>query len=213
MCKLNILCKQLDGQCDCYQKNTRALEVSQAHSSLLCSILSFIKDQPDIMRSLSESSSIPIDHVLSSFSTIENTFGTVSSPQTQDSSIEISTDLQVNVISDIPSRIFIGKHFSLMAEIVNTNFVKAQLDEPQKFQIVLVGRRDGLEKLVAAEEVTSGVALFRKIVINEEITDCSLVVKIKGRSEITQFSQDVEIKSKKSIGKLLKRFKSEEIPI
>lgn len=212
MCKLNILCKQLDGQCDCHQKNTRALEGSQVHSSLLCSILSFIKDQPEIMKSLSEASNIPIDHVLSSFTTIENTFGTVSSPQTQDSLLENSTDLQVNVISDIPSRIFIGKRFSLMAEIVNSNLVKAQLEEPQSFQVVLVGRRDGLEKLVVAEELTSGVALFRKIVINEEITDCSLVVKIKGKSEITQFSQDIEIKSKKSNEKLLKRLKSEEIP-
>lgn len=210
MCKLNILCKQMDGHCTCHEKNPRALTSSKPHSGLLCSILSFIKDQPQILESLSKTSNIPIESVLSSFSTMESPSNSFPSSPTQENSFEES-DLKVNILSDIPSRVVVGKGFSMMAEIVDKNIVKANLQSPETFQVVVVGKNDGLDKLVVGEIETSGVALFRKLVVNEEIPDCSLVVRIKGKSEITQFCQDIEMRSRKTSEKVIKRMKTQEI--
>ncbi|OMJ77297.1 hypothetical protein SteCoe_23120 [Stentor coeruleus] len=211
MCKLNILCKQQDGQCNCYQKNHRSLVNSQSQNGLLSSILNFIKDQPEIIKSLSETSKIPIDEVLASFSSINQA-------SIDDSYIKDETnthygiaDLQINILSDIPNRIIVGKSFPIMAEVVNKSIVKVDLSEPETFQVVLVGKNDGLDKLVVAEEVTRGIALFRKIVINQEISQCALVVRIKGKSEITQFCQDIKIKSRGLKEKNLKKFKADKI--
>lgn len=211
MCKLNILCKQQDGQCNCHQKNPRALGNSQYNSGLLCSILTFIKDQPEIIKSLSETSNVPIDQILASFSGMDQA-------SIEDSSMtdEVSThcgtaDLQINILSDIPNRVVVGKSFPIMAEVVNKSIVKVDLSEPKTFQVVVVGRNDGLDKLVVAEEVAVGVALFRKIVVDREISECSLVVRIKGKSEITQFCQDIEIKSRRPKEKNSKKVKTDEI--
>ncbi|OMJ95790.1 hypothetical protein SteCoe_681 [Stentor coeruleus] len=212
MCKLNILCKQQDGHCTCHQKTPRSLTTSKPHSGLLCSILSFIKDQPQILESLSKTSSIPIETVLSSFSSIEDPLNSLPIQENafEESDIQES-DIQINLLSDIPNRIVVGKGFSMMAEIVGKNLVKVDLQNPETFQVVVVGKNDGLDKLVIGEIETSGVALFRKLVINEEISDCLLVVRIKGKSEITQFCQDIKIRSRKTTEKVMKRMKTQEI--
>ncbi|OMJ88059.1 hypothetical protein SteCoe_10041 [Stentor coeruleus] len=209
MCKLNLFCKQPDGHCTCHQKNTQSLSTSKPHSGLLCSILSFIKDQPQILESLSKASNIPIESVLSSFSSMENPTNSFPSSSIKENTLEVS-DFQVNILSDIPNRVVIGKGFSMMAEIVDKNLVKIDFKSPETFQVVVVGKNDGLDKLVVGEIETSGVAFFRKLVVNEEISDCSLVVRIKGKSEITQFCQDIEIRSKTS-KKIIKRMKTQEI--
>lgn len=209
MCKINILCKQLDGQCNCHKQSLRAIENTSPHSGLLCSILSYIKDQPEILKSLSETSHVSIDNILLKFSSIDNEFESKSS--TQASLQDGATDLQVNILSDLPSRIIIGKTFPLMAEITDRNLVKVDMLSSETFQVVLVGKKDGLDKLVVGEVKTDGVALFRKLRIDEEVGECNLVVRIKGKSEITQYCQEVEIKARKTNEKIVKKFKAEEI--
>jgi hypothetical protein len=209
MCKINILCKQLDGQCNCHKQNIRALENTRPHSGLLCSILSYIKDQPEILKSLSETSQVSIDNILSKFSSIDNEFENTS--PTQASLQDGATDLQVNIINDLPNRIIVGKTFPLMAEITDKYLVKADILCSETFQVVLVGKKDGLDKLVLGEVKTDGVALFRKVRIDEEVGECNLVVRIKGKSEITQYCQEIEVRARRTDEKIVKKFKAEEI--
>ena len=71
MCKLNLLCKEPDGQCNCARKASKISELNKSSCGLLCSILSYLKTQPEILRSLSESSKVPIEEIISSLPSFE----------------------------------------------------------------------------------------------------------------------------------------------
>ena len=211
MCKLNILCKQADGKCNCSQKSTIVAENQSQYNGLLCSILAYIKDQPDIMRALSESNKVPVDDMTSSVIDMNPTITLRESPPTEYSSLEEGDELSINLLSSLPSKITLGRGFSLMAEIVDKNFLRVPLTKPLIFQVLLIGKNDNQEKALLAEVETTGVALFKKLVIDENIPDCLLSIRIKENPKIASKSLKIKFKPKKDKDLLMKKVKSEEV--
>ena len=98
-----------------------------------------------------------------------------------------------------------------MAEIVDKNFLRVPLTKPLIFQVLLIGKNDNQEKALLAEVETTGVALFKKLVIDENIPDCLLSIRIKENPKIASKSLKIKFKPKKDKDLLMKKVKSEEV--
>ena len=212
MCKLNIFCKEADGECGCIQRNSKAVKTVH-YSGLLCSILTYIKEQPEIMKSLSESNHIPIENVISVMPVIDTTLDLKESPTTQECSQEGITDLSIYLLCDVPSKWTVGRGISIMAEIVDKDFGKNKMIIPVIFQACLIDKDTGEDKLLLGEVETNGVAFFRKLIVNQEIDNVCLAVRVKERNDIAQFVKDIKLKPRKKRDMAVKKTKSLDLEI
>ena len=86
------------------------------------------------------------------------------------------------------------------------------MSSPVTFQALLVDRNSGEEVAVLGEVESTGTALFRKLVVNQELRAARLVVRVKEREDISSFSMDVEVKMRKRNNEIgVKKVKSTEI--
>jgi hypothetical protein len=207
MCKLNIHCTKPEGKCNCTQGSLRSPDTIKQHQSLLCSIIQYIKNQPEILDMLSKSSNIPLESVISAFPIETNTLDSDKFCDEIDAAGPCN-EFFINLLGDIPSRIVLGRAFPLMAEIVDKNFTRLVLPSPALFQVVIIDKVNGEEKRIIGEIAANELALFKKIVVNENYTNCLLVIRVKDRHDIEVYSQEVCFKTRKD--KLVKRFKAQE---
>ena len=187
MCKLNILCSQEDGKCNCHNRKPDNFSSSKASSNLLCSILSFISSQPEVIKSMKEGK---IDQDLSSVPLFPLEIS-------ENLATETKEGLTVNLLNDLPSKIYVNKPFSLMIEIVDGRFNRVQFDEMVLFEVALVRKDDGSDVGLLGSCESTGIALFKRLVVEQKTENCLLVVRTPNRKDICYFSADVKVFMKK----------------
>jgi hypothetical protein len=188
MCKLNILCSAEDGKCNCHKQKSDLLTSPKPHSNLLCSILSFISSQPEVLKAMTEGKVNPEEIPSVPISPLE-----IPLTETQD----VKEGLSVNLLNDLPSKIFVQKPFSLMIEIVDSKFNRVNFDEPVVFQVALVRKNDQSDFVVLGTCESNGIALFKRLEVLEKTENCLLVVRTPNRPDICYFAADVKIFNKK----------------
>lgn len=198
MCKLNILCHQKDGECSCNQSKSTFVPNPKPQNGLLCAILSFIKTQPEIMKSLTETSGEnKVEDSIHSASTIVSLEVADHSP-TQNSSQEGVADYSVNLISDLPSKFTVGRGFPLMVETVDRSSKRVPDEDNLLYQVAIVDRETTKDLELLGEISTTGVALFRKLVIQAQHKSAALVIRVKGREDVNPLSFEIRIRGKTS---------------
>ena len=195
MCKLNILCKEPDGKCSCSGPSALFQEKSTPISGILVSILDFLRTQPEIMRSLHESSS----QAHSSHSSSES-FTDRDSPITRDSSHEDAEDRSIQLLSEPIKKIAAGKSFSLLFNIIGTNSGLIKLSEPVTVTASIVGKYDIASKIELGRVATTGTIFFKKLVIPEVLKDALLVVTSTDDTDIRLYSQEIQINKRRRRG-------------
>ena len=197
MCKLNLHCSKDDGECNCHKSGSQLIQSNKTSNSLLCSILSLIKAQPEIMEALSTKKQESLDLLETpSLNSISLT--------TQDTLAQY----KVNIISEVPSVLILGRGFPLMAEIVDCSSNRADFGEVS-FKATLEDD-DGNEKVVLGQVKSSQTAFFRKLVVTCEDSDLNLVISAEGKDDIAAFKKKIRIKSRKSKDLTAKRVKNQE---
>ena len=198
MCKLNILCHQKDGECRCNQPKSAFVSNPKPQNGLLCAILSFIKTQPEIMKSLTETSCEHKveDSLQSVLTTVSLNLGDHS--PTQNSSQEGVADYSVNLISDLPSKFIVGRGFPLMVETVDRSSHRMPGEDNLLYQVAIVDRETNKDLELLGEISITGVALFRKLVIQAPHKSAALVIRVKDREDINPLSLEIRIRGKNS---------------
>jgi hypothetical protein len=124
-------------------------------------------------------------------------------------SLEMSSKYRVNILSDLPSVIFVGRGFPLMAEVVDKDSNRPQVGEIS-FKVALLDNL-GNEKIALGLVKTEQIAFFRKLVPSHEGKDLSLVVSaVVDDLEIASFCKKVTVKCRKSKDLTSKKKKSQE---
>lgn len=192
MCKLNILCKELDGKCNCSGPNNLFKEKAASVSGILVSILDFIQLQPDIMRSLQESA--PEEQAVNESSSSSS--DRESNP-TQDTSQEELQELSISLLSEPVKKVTQGKAFSMILKVLGSQTALQKLRNPVKVTASIVGKFDNAEKAVLGEVVTTGTIYFKKLVIFEDMKEVSLLIKCHDDDTILPYIQEIIIKRRK----------------
>ena len=146
---------------------------------------------------------------MSSFPDLKTASDIIETPPSS-SEIEMIHDYSISVLSDPPSNVLLGRGFSLMVEILDKALLKAEMPSPVTFQALLVDKNSGQEGVILGEIESTGTALFRKLVVNQEVKAARLVVRVKEREDIAVFSKSIRVKMRKS-DSLIKKAKSTEI--
>ena len=78
---------------------------------------------------------------------------------------------------------------------------------------VIIDKDTGEDKLLLGEVETNGVAFFRKLIVNQEIDNVCLAVRVKERNDIAQFVKDIKLKPRKKRDMAVKKTKSLDLEI
>lgn len=198
MCKLNISCHQKDGECNCNQSKSEFVPNPKSQNGLLCAILSFIRTQPEIMKSLAETSGEMKEGDSAELASTNATLCVADRSPTQNSSQDGVTDYSVNLISDLPTKFSVGRGFALMVESVDHSSRRIPNEDNLFYQVVIVDRKTSEDLEFLGEICTAGVALFRKLVIKSYHKSASLLIRVKDRDDISPLSFQIRIGGKKS---------------
>lgn len=189
MCKFNILCKSPDGQCKC-SLSINTGKAQNVISDLLGSILEFIKSQPEIMNSITKNSNEPQNSPYSGLTLVDTNKSLDPASPIQ------ASDHSIILLSDLPSKITLGRSFHLLVETIDKNLIKSILDAPTTFQVCLIGKTHG-EEIILGELETTGTGLFKKLIINQKVENPVLVIRAKNRPDLLEFSQKISLKIRK----------------
>lgn len=110
---------------------------------------------------------------------------------------ETKEGLSLNLLNDLPSKIYVNKPFSLMIEIVDSGFNRVQFDEMVLFEVAIVRKDDRSDLALLGSCETNGIALFKRLILGEKTENCLLVVRTPNRKDICYFSADVKVFMKK----------------
>lgn len=200
MCKLNIYCTEEDGLCNCHKLTSLPIGNQKVQNNLLSSIITFISTQPEVLAAMSDGK---IDSAL-----IQSIQSPLDPPYNPEIPKSETTELQIMLLNDLPDKIFVGRPFSLMVEIVDKYLNQVKFEESIKLQVALVSRADENKEIVLGEIETCGVGLFKKVEIPEKVINYWLTVKAPERKDIAVLRNKVKIcVKKKAVGK------SEEIKV
>ena len=211
MCKLNLFCKELDGKCNCSGPSALFQEKSAPISGILVSIIDFLRTQPEIMRSLHESSSQSLSGLASS----ADSFTDRESPITRDSLHDEAEERSIGLLSEPVTKISTGKSFSLLFNIIGTNSGMVKLDSPITVTASIIGKFDKISRLELGQVQTTGAIFFKKLVVHETFEDVVMLVKSEEDTSVLSYTQEITIskrkrKRKEDTGPVVKLPKFEE---
>ena len=207
MCKLNILCKEIDGKCSCSGPNSKFMDGSKPINGILASIINYVKSQPEIMRGLTEN---PASHQEEAISLLQDLNESVSeSPPTQAESQEGSGEYSISLVSHESIKVVLGKPFSLILQLTNQKFEKVTLNNPLVATASIVNKFNNEEKLRIGQVETTGTIFFKNLLISEEIRDSLIIIKINHDTALP-FIQEIKVKQRKKIDFPTKKTKISE---
>lgn len=191
MCKLNIYCTAEDGLCNCHKLAGIPAPNQKVQNNLLSSIITFISTQPEVLAAISDGK---IDPAL-----IQSIQSPLDPPYEPAPPKSETTELHISLLNDLPDKIFVGRPFSLMVEIVDKHLTQVKFDDPIRLQVALSSRADENKEILLGEIETCGVGLFKKIEVPERVLNYSLTVKALGRPDIGMLRNKVKICVKKKV--------------
>ena len=195
MCKLNIQCSEMEGQCSC--DSMSSAWPSSPCTSMLTSILSQIKTQEEIMRGLIEDAGgvyeVPEDSTIASTSPVH------------DSPVSELDYCSIDLVSELIQTVCIGRPFSMMFQISSNNR-ETTLDEPVNVYLMLEDYFTGQIKVILGQVESKGTILFKSITINQFESHARLIVR-SDHDNIQPYYQDVRVLHKPS---KIKKSKSAE---
>jgi hypothetical protein len=204
MCKLNILCKELDGKCSCSNPGGKILDKPKEHNGILSAILAYLRSQPDILRALREDPGA--EERNGSRQQLIEEISAISSPPTQAGSLDGVSEVSICLLSSSVPKIIVGKAFPLMLDLVESKSEAINLTQMTTFIAILAGKDDNSEKCRLGEVETTGTIFFRRLVVTKAYKDVNLVVKTKNESSIIPFVMQIQTRQRKADS-----FKSEKI--
>lgn len=192
MCKLNVLCTKIDGECSCQNSNGFTVQGSKPINSLLSSILTHIQNQPEIWRSLrGDSNEYESEQVENSTQFSSPT--SVRSESFQDDSDEIF----ISLVSDLGKTLVAGKPFSLMLSLSNQKKLSTKLDDSTNFSAFIESRKNKDIRICLGTVKSSEVVFFKNLNVSEVIPNAQIVIKAD-KDNIKPLVQPIKIKGKKT---------------
>ena len=210
MCKLNILCQEIDGKCSCYGPSSKIIEKYQPMNGILSSILEYIKTQPEIMNSLRGDTSHHIDDPDMSPSELSESIESASTP-TRAGSQDDRGDYSIKLLSEPLKNIFTDKTYSLLFQISDSKFNPVKFESPITVIISILEKFDSKEKIKISETTSTGNIFFRQVAVHEAMKNAILIVKTERENGILPYIQHISIKNKKKPQKSRKITKIEAI--
>lgn len=192
MCKLNVLCTKIDGECSCQNSNGFTVQGSKPINSLLSSILTHIQNQPEIWRSLQTDSNLPEPELLDNSTQFSS-----SSSVRSEIFPEESEELFISLVSNLGKTVVAGKPFSLMLSLSNQKKLSAKLDESANFSAFIESRKNKDIRICLGSMKSSEVVFFKNLVVAEVIPNAQIVIKAD-KDNVKSFIQSIKIKEKKS---------------
>lgn len=192
MCKLNVLCTKIDGECSCQNSNGFTVQGSKPINSLLSSILTHIQNQPEIWRSLQTDSNLPEPELLDNSTQFSS-----SSSVRSEIFPEESEELFISLVSNLGKTVVAGKPFSLMLSLSNQKKLSAKLDESANFSAFIESRKNKDIRICLGSMKSSEVVFFKNLVVAEVIPNAQIVIKAD-KDNVKSFIQNIKIKEKKS---------------
>lgn len=195
MCKLNILCPLADGNCSCESSERLKITSGKPCYSLLASILTHMKNQPEIMRVLENHNSSLNSEVSTQRSSSEG----LESPLIENEQISIE------LLSDLNKSILVGKKFAVMFSLSDRNGKNIKLEQKIEFQVFVENRKSKETRVQIGNIEADSTIFIKDLSINVDFSHADLIISCK-REDIKEFRQKILIK-RKSEGERVKKVK------
>ena len=184
MCKLNILCPAMDGNCSCESSNRLKINSEKPCNSLLASILTHIRSQPEIMSVLENHNSVLNSEVSTQRSSLEGL----------DSPLE-SEHISIELLSDFHKSISVGKKFSMMLALTDRNGKNCKLDQKTEFQVFVENRKNKETRVKIANIEADSTIFVKDLSIDVDFSHADLIISCE-REEIKEFRKRSLVKCK-----------------
>lgn len=187
MCKLNIKCSKIEGECNCSVPKPITNSNTAQTNSLLTSILVNIQNQPEILKDL-QSHSNPNPPQPSHLTHIS------SSPIINDFNLhEKPGHPHISLISGPKKAVVVGKPFSILACIEKYVKVLGVYQEKILLSVFLESRKDKNVKILLASVESNGSGLFKNLVVDKHIEYARIAIRADC-DYIESFVQNIKIK-------------------
>ena len=190
MCKLNIQCLKFDGECNCSASSELSHSSTSPVKSLLASILTHIKAQPGLWKSLEENPSTLKCPQPSHLTHISSP-----SPSQNENFSEEFEKVSICLVSGLEKALVVGKPFSLLVDFDKKRKV-VENDEEVLFSVFVESRKDKAVSVLIGSARSKGAVIFKKLMVNQVLQNARIVIKADGVKGIEPFVKNVRIKEK-----------------